>query len=99
MRKIELKDGDGLNYAELLKTILASPPADGRGLRLPEIREALKVMDKIDAAQGSVLLEDDEWRFVRDRVESAPYSAADKRILAFADAVLNAPNVEVTEAA
>lgn len=98
MRKIELKTDNGLVYRDLLKSIATAPMGGRQGLQLSEVRDAMKVADKLDAANGSLLLEEDEWRFLRDRVEAAPYTAADQRILDFADSVLNAPTIEVQEA-
>lgn len=102
MRKIDLLETDILGgklvYRDLLKAILLAPKGDARSVSFPEMREANKVLDKLNAAEGALLLEDSEWTFTRDRVEAAPFSSNDPAILAFAVAVLEAPIVAVSEA-
>lgn len=97
MRKITLKKVDGLDYKALLKTILAAPKDPSAGLQLDEIRKVVKILDILDAADAAVMLEESDWQYVRDRVKSAPYTAADKRIVDFADAVIGAEEIIVQE--
>lgn len=98
MRKIDLKNLDGFEYKLLLKNIIASPGERSNGLRLDDVRKAVKILDKLEAADDHLLLEEADWQFVKSRVEGASYVVADKRIVEFADDVIRAPEVSVAEA-
>lgn len=99
MRKIELKTVDKFDYKQMLKLIVSSPTRGGSGsLNLDEVRRAVKILDLLEAANGVLLLEETDWAFVKDRVTNASYTVADRRIVDFADAVLLAATVSVTEA-
>lgn len=97
MRKVVIKDIEGIDMKSVLKTLVSLPPKGG-SMNLEDVRRGVKLLDMLDAAKDVVLLEDADWRFLRAKVEGAPYSVADKRILEIADAVIGAPEIGVTEA-
>ncbi len=98
MRKIVLKTMPDFDYKSLLRSIIATPgPRDG-GMALDQVRKAVKILDRLEAADGHLLLEEADWQFMKTRVEGASYTLADKRIVEFADDVIQAPEVNVAEA-
>lgn len=97
MRKIELKQIEKLDYRELLKALVTAPAARNGSMSLDEMRRAVKILDALDRAGDTLLLEDADWVFVKDRVANAQYVRADSKIVDFADHVINAVKTEVVE--
>lgn len=97
MRKIELKNINGFDYKQVLSGIISSPQDRNAGMHLDEIRRAIKILDLIEASDGVLVLEETDWKYVQDRVKSAPYVIADKRIIEFADTVIGATEIKVQE--
>lgn len=98
MRKIVLKNEDGFDYKTILRGLLSVPSRKEDGLSLEEVRRSVKLLDKLDSAEHSILLEESDWSFVKGKVSGARYTLADKRIVEFADAILCAQEVSVSEA-
>lgn len=95
MKKIELKKIDDFEYKALLTQLVSTP--DTEPYSVPQIRQAVKVLDKLEVATDSLLLEDAEFSFVNQRVQSAKFVRADKRILQFVDDISAALEVSVNE--
>jgi len=97
MRFIVLKsfrlEGQTATYRELLKLQIERPVNLQQGMNVAEMRMALKLMDKLDAATDVFALEDAEWEFVKRKIESAGWIKADRGILQFCDDVVDALSV------
>lgn len=86
-------------YRDLLIGLVAQSPATQReGLDLAAARQALKVLDKLEEAEGdSVLLEDAEFTLVKSRIEALRINMVSRAFLRFVDAVLEAKSVPLAE--
>lgn len=64
-----------------------------RGMDLEEMRQGLKVLDALDKVNGSgeLVLEDAQWTFLCNRLQSFRWAVGDPRFLELADTVLRAP--------
>lgn len=98
MRKIALPSHEGFDAKALLRAIVASPTRRDTGLSLEDVRRAVKILEILDKGTETILLEDADWQFVRAKVESASYLVADRRVVDFADSVIKAVQIDVTEA-
>lgn len=97
-RQIPLKNigkENGFRYKDVLIGILSRPLNPQAGIYLPEIRKCNKVLDKLDSAGVLVILSEDEWQFVKERVENFPYGVGGKEIEQFADDIINAEKVKL----
>ena len=87
--------------AQLLSILRTSSPSEN-GFDLGTMRTALKVLDKLDAAKsGSVVdMNDDEWEYVKGRIETQRWAFASQVIADFVDEILEAkPQAKKAKAA
>lgn len=91
--KDEAKSID-FDYRKTLLTIAAAPIGGQGGVSVAEMRRALKVTDKLEAAKSGdkVELEDAEHEFLAARVQAWPWPNAHRVFIEFVDAVEKAPS-------
>lgn len=107
MRKIALQDrtitktlDDGTEQKSLFsdKNVLESVLGGQikEGALVAEIRKHVRVLDKIENAKDGedLLLEDEDYNFLKNKVSSFLWGVADKRIIDFVEMVENAEEVE-----
>lgn len=89
MKTITFDPTAGKESIEMLKGIVAQSPEGGYDL--PQLRAALKLADRLDAATANELvLEDAEYSFLVDRIKSVRWTVANRDVANFIDAILNA---------
>ena len=82
-------DGE-LDYKEYLKTIVAMPNEGQKGLTIEEIRSSMRVLNAIEKVGGDVLdLEDQDYEYMKKKVNAARFGFASAEILQFIDDVTN----------
>ena len=101
-RKIALKterigDSDFIYIEQLIGITSAGP--GGAPIDAKEMFEALPIVEKLKAHKTAqyVILEDAEWRFIRDRVEAGKYPALHDVWIGFITAVREAETVKLEE--
>jgi len=110
MKAIELKHINepekriDFDYRKQLAVIINAPIGGQGGVSVSEMRPAIKIADKLESANGFLVLEDSEWEFLNARVQAWPWPNAHRAFIEFADAVANAaapksPDVAGTEGA
>ena len=77
-----------VNDRNVLKQVVSMPT---NGLTLEGMRRGLKILDALDAADGTIELADAQWEFLCDCIRNFRWAVADQRFLALSDSVLNAP--------
>jgi hypothetical protein len=75
---------------------LIKAPAPGRGFDLSEMRMRLKVMDRLEKANGFVNLEDAEHATLCSAISSSVFVLADQGLLDLMDRVLTAKEPEAS---
>lgn len=80
---------------ELLR--LSETPAPGQSFSVAQMRKAIRVTEKLEAANGHVVLEDADWEFLNQRVQAEQWGLAHKAIVQFVSDVENAPTEPPTE--
>lgn len=88
MRTIELA-AEPLDERALLSGLIGQAPE--AGYSLDEVRLGVRVLDRLAAGPAALVLEEAEWRFVRDRLACARWRVVSAGLLAFVDKVLTAP--------
>ena len=102
MRKFELREigkEGAFKYRDLLKQILVLPSDKDVGMRIAEIQFCMKILDKLETSNEAVLLTQEEWTFLRHRLEVFPFNRAGQEIVTFADDLSGAEEVDVEEVA
>lgn len=85
-------------YREVLLGVASRQPSGERqtGFDIAEMRKSMKVIDKLEAAEGqdSVMLEDAEFELLKTRLEQTRWTMVTREFLKFLDDVINAPTQE-----
>lgn len=90
LRILEVPDGPSIDYKAVLTEVVRRPLDPQKGIGIQEMRNSIKVLDALDASNGSVELEDSEYDLLKQKLDSMPWSYADRRILQLIDDVSNA---------
>lgn len=88
MKTITFASSGAAEDKKLLLQIVGSSP-DG-GYTIEQVRQGVKVLDKIQASADAIELEDAEYDFVKVRLGQMKWNVADPQVIAFYDAVLGA---------
>ena len=92
MRSIKLKMDDAFNERAQLRAAVAGAPE--RGYTIEDVRNALKVIERIDAmSDDTLLLEDSNWEFLCEQIRAKRWLVATAEVLAMIDKVLGARQV------
>ncbi|NNM75073.1 hypothetical protein [Enterovirga aerilata] len=96
MRIINFEQSKEFDELTVLRSLVENAdPA--KPYNIGKIRLAIRVLDKL--ASSSVTLEEEEWRFVNERVLETTWVKASPLIVSFVDKVANAAHVEQCKAA
>ncbi len=95
MRVIPLKTfappvGGAEGSAAILALVVNTPLVVARGFDPQDMKLTLQVLDKLDAATDELVLEDEEWRSLNQKLQQYPFGIAHKELLLLTDAVKNA---------
>ena len=96
MKKIILKTLDApdnsppIEYASVLREVVRRPLNAQQGIQIAEMRQSLRVLDAIDASNGTLELEDADYALLKEKINAMPWSMADRRIIELVDDVNNA---------
>ena len=92
MKTITLKTfstplGGALGYSDILKMVINTPLNRERGFDANDMRTTIKIMDKIDAANGTLELEDTEHVALKQKLDAFPFAMAHRDLLDLIDEV------------
>ena len=81
-------------YRQTLIGLLKFAPATSIGVDLEEIAKLIPIIRKLSEADdlAEILLEDEEWRLIKGRVETAKWNSADQAILDLIEDIRSAPS-------
>lgn len=89
MKKIELKSNA---HAEILAVVLETAPS---GMTIGEVRQAIKLIDKLLLFPSFIAVDDAEYSFISQRFGAAKFARVSREIVELADSIENA--VELRE--
>jgi len=89
LRTIET-DGETLVYGDFIRTIIRQPMNREKGVDIDEMRKGIRILDKLDASNGVLELEDADYDHLKAKLETMTWGMVDRNLLEFIDAVLNA---------
>lgn len=97
MKKIQLKTLEDpksqlpvVEYREVLKTVVSRPLDPQKGADITEMRESIRLLDALDAADGTLRLEDADYNLLTMKLKAFPWNVIDRRILQLIDDINNA---------
>lgn len=91
MKSIELKQGD----KEFLQIICEQAP---EGITIEQVRRSIKVLDKVEAAEDTLLLEDADHQYLVSRFSQMKFIKADRGVLDLFDRLSGAKDADVKAA-
>ncbi|MCC7202452.1 MAG: hypothetical protein IT393_07325 [Nitrospirae bacterium] len=97
LKELETKEGKNFRYRDVLEVIVKTPQ-DKQGILIAEMRSLIKILDKLEAANGSMLLSSDEWNILKSRAGVFPWGMVSREIVQFVDDLEGAKEIELTEA-
>ncbi len=100
MRRVPLKIfdqpiGEADGSVAILKLVVNTPLVAQRGFDPEDMRTTLRILDKLDEADHDLVLEDEEWRSLNQKLLQFPFGVAHKELLALSDAVKDAPSEKI----
>jgi uncharacterized Fe-S cluster-containing radical SAM superfamily enzyme len=88
----ELVDGQGppIVYADVLREVVRQPLDRQRGVSIVEMRQSIRVLDALEAANGTLQLEDADYLHLKAKLEGMQWTLVDRRLLQLIEDVLGA---------
>ena len=86
LRTLEDPSGD-IVYAQVLREVLRRPLDPQKGADVAELRASIRVLDALDAANGTLELEDADYEHLKEKLDRMPWNVVDRRILQLVDDV------------
>ena len=86
-----------VDYKEMMIRALSNPQGQSREINLSDMRIALRIMDKVEAANGRVHLEDADYQFLNTRVQAMSWTLAHHHIMQFTDDIAGAKEVKIDD--
>ena len=79
-----------IDYASVLKEVIRRPLNPAQGASIDEMRQSIRVLDKLEAANGTLELEDADYQHLTQKLTQMPWNLIDRRIIQLIDDVTNA---------
>jgi len=89
MHRVPLKTLGDIVYAEVLREVVRRPLDPRAGISIDEMRQSLRVLDALDAANGTLDLEDADYDHLKAKLLGMQWNVVDRRILQLVDDVIN----------
>jgi hypothetical protein len=77
-------------YAQVLREVLRRPSDPQKGADIAEMRRSIRVLDALDAANGTLELEDADYDHLKTKITAMPWNVIDRRIVQLVDDVTGA---------
>jgi len=82
--------GHTVDYRNLIDQAMKIPLDRQGGATIDEMRRSIRVLDALDAANGTLELEDADYELLKRKVEGLPWAVIDRRFVQFYDDVTGA---------
>jgi hypothetical protein len=79
-----------LDWSEAIRQVLRRPLDPQKGADIEEMRRSIRVLDALDASDGTLELEDADWQHLCQKVRAMQWAFVDRRIVQLIDSVLDA---------
>lgn len=93
MKKIKLKKvpmvvlgtEQTLEYKPLIQVIIETPSNQGAGTTIAEMRKSIRILDALEKEDDVLLLEDADYDYLKDRINSARFTSNNRVFIDFVD--------------
>ena len=79
-----------LEWAEIVRQVVRKPLDPQKGADIEEMRKGIRILDAVDASNGTLDIEDADWEHLKTKVLAMPWAVVDRRIVRFVDDVVMA---------
>jgi hypothetical protein len=79
-----------IDYRLLIENVIRTPMDKQAGVGMDEMRKGIRVLDALDAAGQTLLLEDADYDHLKTKTERMSWGLVDRRVLTFIDDVMQA---------
>lgn len=79
-----------IEYATVLREVVRRPLDPQKGVQIAEMKQSLRVLDAIDAANGTLDLEDADYDHLKTKLDAMNWNVVDARIIQLVEDVSNA---------
>jgi hypothetical protein len=79
-----------LSWSEAIRQVLRRPLDAQKGADIDELRRSIRVLDALEASDGTLELEDADWEHLCQKVRAMQWAFVDRRIVQLIDSVLEA---------
>lgn len=80
MKSIEINNEEKIILIQILSV-------SAEGMFVQEIRNSIKIIDKIESFVDTLSLEDSEHKYLLERINSTKFAKADKKLLSLIDKI------------
>lgn len=95
MRVVTLTKHENINFKELLELVVKQPSGGampGNSTSYDSMLKDIRLLDVIEPTVGLVFeFEDADWQRLCDKVRAFPFGMADRALIGFCEAIINAP--------
>jgi hypothetical protein len=74
-------DAPDIVYVQVLREVVRRPLDPRAGVGIEEMRQSLKVLDAIDASNGTLELEDADYAHLKSKLDAMQWNVVDRRII------------------
>lgn len=85
-----------LEYKPLIQVIVEQPVNPQTGATIDEVRRSVRVLDKLEASNGKMELEDSDFEYLYNRIKNAHFTSNNKAFVDFVDYFDELANVKKT---
>jgi hypothetical protein len=90
LKTLEAPNSPTISYADVLVEVVRRPLNPQQGIQIDEMRKSIRLLDALDAANGTLELEDADYQFLKQKLDNMGWNIADRRIVQLIDDVGNA---------
>jgi hypothetical protein len=87
IKLLELGPPPEISYDLVLREVIRRPLDPQKGADIAEVRLSIRVLDALDAANGTLELEEADYQHLKAKLAAMPWAVVDRRIVQLFDDV------------
>ena len=64
-----------LDYKAMLQVLMETPKDPQKGASIDEVRKSIRILDALESAEGTLMLEDADYLYLLERVRSTRFTS------------------------
>ena len=90
LRSLDDEELGAIRTADVVRQVIRQPLNREKGADIEELRKGIRIFDALDAANGSLELEDADWEHLVSKLKAMQWGLVDRRLVQIVDDVLKA---------